>query len=244
MINWAIAKIVDAVMFPGSNLGREQQLAEQDFYILSGPRETVQDPIYVVLHGNCATAGLAHAHWSDFFAIQGEMYFLEYPGYGHYVESSRSVSSIKHEIRVQFKTIVKLAQRDQRPLYIVGQSIGTGLAAMLACEYRDTVRGLILLSPYRSIRQLILDKYSRLLWPFLYYINDFDTQNFCAGLTCPVLLIHGTFDEIIPYQHSEVLHSLLVSPLSQALYYPCDHNNLPYREIGTKIKEFVASIDA
>ena len=83
-----------------------------------------------------------------------------------------------------------------------GQSLGTGVATEMA------VRGhgarLILISPYTSIVD-VAAHFAPIL-PARVYVGDrFDTAAKAPGVSMPVLIVHGTRDEVIPVRMGQEL---------------------------------------
>ena len=104
-----------------------------------------------------------------------------------------------------------------------GTSLGSGVAARLACEISPDA--LILETPYYSFAQLINVHYPYLPAKILskYKLR---THKFLKKLDCPVYLFHGTDDELVPFNCSVRLSELgeniiLVKVKNGA------HNNLP-----------------
>ena len=88
---------------------------------------------------------------------------------------------------------------------IVGYSLGTGVAAQSALEQRPRAR--VLVAPYASIPHVVA---ARFWWlPADMLVSErFDTAGKIGRVACPVLLIHGVADSVIPPQNSAMLKSL------------------------------------
>lgn len=73
----------------------------------------------------------------------------------------------------------------------------------------------------------------------LLYLAERDYRNNLGNIKCPVLLIHGTNDHVIPWQHSEYLQDHLSAELHTIK--KGTHNILIThpKEIGNLIKDFV-----
>ena len=101
-----------------------------------------------------------------------------------------------------YKLAVKHYPADSIVLY--GKSMGTGVAAWLAAQV--PCRQLILETPYYSIPSLAHHYFpvypAVLLSRYTFPVHDYLNQ-----IHCPVTLIHGTADAIIPFEQSRKLAS-------------------------------------
>jgi len=103
-----------------------------------------------------------------------------------------------------------------------GESLGTGLAVALASE--RPVSRVILESPYTSIADLAAAVY----WfvPVRLLIKDpFYSDARIGKVTAPVLVLHGTNDNIIPMTYGEGLYALIRSPKRFVRLAGAGHND-------------------
>ncbi len=86
-------------------------------------------------------------------------------------------------------------------LVLVGRSLGTGVAVELA--RRSPPWLLILVSPYTSFPDLgrsLVGPLAPLVVP-----DRFDNLGKIGSLACPVVILHGTKDEVVPFRMGEAL---------------------------------------
>lgn len=86
-------------------------------------------------------------------------------------------------------------------LVLVGRSLGTGVAVELALRTPPSL--LVLVSPYTSFTDLgrsLVGPFAPLVVP-----DRFDNLGKIARLTCPVVILHGTRDEVVPFRMGETL---------------------------------------
>ncbi|MDQ3621666.1 MAG: alpha/beta hydrolase [Verrucomicrobiota bacterium] len=102
----------------------------------------------LVFHGNTGYA-LHRTHFVRGFESLDdrrtwEVYLFEYPGYG------ARPGKIGEEpfIEAGLAALDTLAAADSRPIYLLGESLGSGLGSALAGRRPEVVRGLFLLTPY------------------------------------------------------------------------------------------------
>jgi pimeloyl-ACP methyl ester carboxylesterase len=90
---------------------------------------------------------------------------------------------------------------------LVGHSIGTGVAAQAAAALSRAgtpPAGLLLAAPYRSIARLFDEAVP--LVPVSWALRDrFDTEAVIDAVACPVLIVHGAEDRLIPAAHGRAL---------------------------------------
>jgi pimeloyl-ACP methyl ester carboxylesterase len=113
--------------------------------------------------------------------------------------------------------------------------MGTGFAARLAADNRP-VR-LILESPYDSIRAMAERQFPWLPRFLLKY--QLRTDLVLPRVACPVYLIHGTADSVIPYVASEKLYAL-ISGEKELLTVPGAGHNLLLRD--ERVQTFLKKI--
>jgi len=196
-------------------------------------------PTVVFFHGNGEQLGdttyLAERlrpHGLGFYAI-------EYPGYGLAHGKEPSEEGIYAAAQAALEHLHQKLGVPAERVVLVGQSLGSGVAAEMA------VRGhgakLALISPYTSIPDVA--KKSFPFMPLRLLVRDrFDTASKAPGLKLPVALIHGTRDEVIPVQMSNALAGLL----PHAMLYLVDgahHNDVLEARGGqglARLMEFAA----
>lgn len=86
-------------------------------------------------------------------------------------------------------------------LVLVGRSLGTGVAVELALRRPPSL--LILVSPYTSLPDMgrtLVGPLAPLVVP-----DRFDNLGKIATLACPVVVLHGTRDEVVPFRMGEAL---------------------------------------
>jgi fermentation-respiration switch protein FrsA (DUF1100 family) len=91
---------------------------------------------------------------------------------------------------------------------IFGRSMGSGPSCFLAEQFKP--RALILMSPFTSIKDVAYN----LIGSISYFVNDhFKNLECMKNIKCPVLLIHGEDDQLIPHSHSKKLFDALLSQI-------------------------------
>lgn len=119
-------------------------------------------------------------------------------------------------------------------IILYGRSIGTGPTVDLASKY--PVKKVILESPYTSIFGIVSDNLATVSM----CLDPFRNESKIDKIEAPILILHGTDDEIIPHYHAERLQKK--SDCNLVLYENGTHNGLTYQykyEILNEIKRFI-----
>jgi len=113
-------------------------------------------------------------------------------------------------------------------LVIVGQSLGSGIAAHLAAHLQRNgtpPRALALMSPYTSIARVFDEQVP--IVPVGWLAPDpYPTDQLLGDLPAPILMIHGTADGLIPIQHSHDLKAALGPRAELLALEGFEHNGL------------------
>lgn len=93
----------------------------------------------------------------------------------------------------------------QSDIILMGHSIGTGIATQLASI--SNTKALILYAPYYTFKDLISEKMPILPIGMLikYPLNS---AKYMESVNCPVLILHGTLDELVPINHAKKLSKI------------------------------------
>ena len=107
-------------------------------------------------------------------------------------------------------------------LVYFGESLGSGVATGLAAEHRPAA--LVLRSPFTSMTDVGAFHYP--LLPVRWLLRDrFDTASRIAGLGCPLLVVAGDQDTIVPYAQSRRVFDAAAEPKRFVTIAGADHND-------------------
>lgn len=117
---------------------------------------------------------------------------------------------------------------------IAGYSLGTGATTYLAANNKPSA--IVLVAPYTSLRAM---KNIFFWWvPDFLLKYHFDSIGNLKKVDCPILVFHGTNDELIPYESSLLLQEANPSKVN---FYPLKnvgHRGAIFNEtVGRKIRE-------
>ncbi len=191
----------------------------------------------LIIHGN-AGAAIQCAHYADVIQQIAAMdvFILEYPGY-----ADRSGKPSETALEKSASEALGLLATNQ-PVYVVGESLGTGLAAWVAGHSPDLVAGVVLLAPYDSLTAVAGDHYPFLL-PWLTLVDRFPAEKFLKRYQGPVAVVVGGKDEVIPMKFGRRLYDSYAGPKRLWELPDADHGGvmLAPTETWREVFEFLGS---
>lgn len=138
---------------------------------------------------------------------------VEYPGYGLYKGKCNSETILKDSETV-INYLIKDLAIPEKHIIPIGRSVGTGPATHVASKY--DMGGLILVSPYTSLKKLVGDHFGKLAkWMIA---ERFQNIEKIANVNCPTILIHGDMDELISSNHSFELQKKIKDGVYSEVY--------------------------
>ncbi len=129
-----------------------------------------------------------------------------------------------------------LASKNIRCLVYYGESLGSGVAIELATQ--NSVNGIILQSPYTSIKALANHHYP---WSPLEPWDKFNSLSKIAQINkSNLLILHGKQDKLIPYRHSIELYKKANGDKQLKLYPNTNHHNLKSIQIINDVSTYLS----
>jgi pimeloyl-ACP methyl ester carboxylesterase len=194
-------------------------------------------PTVVHFHGN--GEDIAGQGWL-FHAMKQAgigVFAVEYPGYGPAKGGAISEASVYATAENALQHLYELGV-SRSAVVLQGQSLGTGVAAEMA--HRGHGARLVLISPYTSMVDM-----ARRVAPFLpvrWLLRDrYETARKAPLITLPALVIHGTDDELIPFEMGKHVAALLAHGEFYAVRGG-HHADLFYRDDRALVAKLVAFV--
>ncbi|MFN2456877.1 MAG: alpha/beta hydrolase [Chitinophagaceae bacterium] len=183
-------------------------------------RENTQGLI-LYFHGNTRSIKGWAKYAQDFYRYDYDVVLVDYRGFGKST-GKRGEKDMLSDMQFVYEALRYQYTEDH--LIVYGRSIGSGFATKIASDNRP--RYLILDAPYYNFRKVI----ERFL-PFLpirfvlrYHLR---TDKWILKVNCPIYILHGTKDWLIPIKHSEDLQKLNPRRITLIRIKGAGHNNLP-----------------
>jgi uncharacterized protein len=192
----------------------------------------------LVLHGNAGHRGHRLDWIEDLRRLGCGIFILDYRGYGGSA-GAPTEEGLYQDAEVAAKW---LKTRGKQQLVYLGESMGCGVAVELAT--RQPAAGLILQSGFSSAVDVAAKTYPFL--PVRLLMKDrYESGAKMSKISCPVLVIHGERDSLIPIRLGRALYEAAQEPKEWWVVPGADHNDLPQvggREYLRKIDEFLRRI--
>ena len=166
-------------------------------------------------HGNAEDVGQL-APWLEELRRAGfAVVAFDYRGYGMSTGGPPSARGAVHDMEAVYRWVVDSLRVPPSRIVLYGRSVGSGPATDLAA--RVPAGGLVLESAFVSAFR-VMTRVS--LLPF----DRFHNLRHIRAVRAPVLVIHGTDDEVIPVSHGRRLYEAATAP-KQALWVDGAHHN-------------------
>ena len=159
-------------------------------------------PAVLFLHGNAGNISHRTPLARGLIREGCSVLLLEYRGYGE-SEGAPSEEGLHFDALAGYEFLADW-QGGPEPIVVLGRSMGGAVAARLAGT--RPVGGLVLESAFTSLEEM-----ARVLYPFLPRFlfrrlrGRYDTLAWLPEVRAPILVVHGTEDEIVPFRMGRAL---------------------------------------
>lgn len=164
--------------------------------------ETSQQPkrgIVLYFHGNADDLRRWGKYAAQFTNLGYDVWMYDYRQFG---KSKGPMSESAYYEDADYVYARLLEQYNEKDVVLYGYSLGSGIATYLAAKHAPS--RLILEAPYYSF--IDLAKRIAPIYPYEKLLRyQFPTHERIGRVACPILLLHGTDDELVPYASSEAL---------------------------------------
>ena len=192
----------------------------------------------LVLHGN-AGAAIHRTYFRDLFQsplldARFDVYLLEYPGFGPRPGSPSEASLLQ----AADAAIAQLHQESRQPIVLIGESLGTVVAAIAGSRQPEAVRGMLLVTPFPHLPALAKQHYP---WLPAWFLRDgFRADQALAAFPGPVAFLVAGQDTIAPPNLGQALYD--GHPGAKRLWVEANagHNTLDYSPQRTVWREILA----
>jgi hypothetical protein len=189
----------------------------------------------LITHGNAGCA-FQCGHYADVIQQTAplDVFIVEYPGYENRPGSptERSLDRAADEAMQLLAT--------NRPTYLVGESLGTGVATYLAGKYSNEVAGVVLLAPYNKLAAVA--QAHMVILPVGFLLADrFPSEKYLRTYHGPVAMLVGGRDNVVPARFGRRLYDAYDGPKRLWEFPEGDHGTVMLQppEVWKQIIEFL-----
>lgn len=189
-------------------------------------------------HGNAVDLGQMLPFYRELSKeLRVNVMGYDYSGYGC-SSGCPSVPSSIADLDAVFQCLLSHFSLQPADIVLYGQSVGSGPSTDLAAR-TPGLAGLILHSPLMSGLRVLYPNWKR--WPAA--ADVFVNTRLMPKVCSPVLIMHGTEDDVIDIVHGKTLHSLLQKPYQPLWAEGYTHQDLEMADgYLPSIKGFLRSV--
>lgn len=178
--------------------------------------------LVIYFHGNTRSIKGWSKYAKDFIAHDYDVLMIDYRGFGKSI-GKRNEEVMYKDAQVVYNEMLKRGY-EEKNIVVYGRSLGSGFACKLASK--NNPKMLILDAPYYSFSQLT-NRFLPFLPLTILLRFSIRTDEYIKYVKCPIYIIHGTKDLLIPFRSSVKLRKLAPRKARLIPIYGGGHNNLP-----------------
>jgi pimeloyl-ACP methyl ester carboxylesterase len=187
-------------------------------------------------HGNAEDVGLSLPYLDKMADTCGvNVFAYEYCGYG-LAEGDPSEENCYLCIDAAYEYLRQKV--DPSTIIVFGRSLGSGPSTDLVSRHPE-IRGLVLQSPLESGARAVFGKTVSYVG---YYMDIFKNYEKIPKVECPVFIMHGTKDEVVPFHNGEAMHAACKVAAKPYWVEGRGHNNMPDTQCLEEVKRFVQDL--
>ncbi len=212
----------DFQFYYDNQITEEYNLTTRDGAVINGLHFKAKNPKGVVLYlkGNSKSIKGWGKFAVDFTRNDFDVIMVDYRGFGKST-GKRSQKKIKNDLQFVYNKIKENV--NEKHIILYGRSLGSGFATKLASVNNPCK--LILEAPYYSLKK-VTKRFAPFMPLSVIMRYPLPTYKWLKYVQCPIYIIHGTNDKLIPYKTSVKLSK--INPKLTRLYTVIDggHKNL------------------
>jgi len=162
------------------------------------------------LHGNAGNVAYNYALVTPFAEAGYQVFLMDYSGFGF----SSGKSTRKNVLMDANSALDFLVERltPEQKLIIYGQSLGGHLSAVVAAQNLGKFKALVIEGAFSSHKNIANEQVA--LLGRMFTREMYSAEKSLSLVTTPVLIIHSTEDQTIPYSHGAHLYEVAHAPKS------------------------------
>ena len=201
-------------------------------------------PALLYFHGNGSNNGDLTQLAAIFHQLEVSVLLIDYRGYGQSSPIFPNEARVYEDAAAAWQYLTQVQQIEPERIFVYGHSLGGAIAIELATK-RPEMAGLIVEGTFTSIQDMAGLMPGIKLFPLRWLVTQrFDNLAKIESLQTPILIIHGTADEVIPLYMSKELYAAASEPKQLEIVARAGHSNLPEfnsPEYLQTLKQFIQS---
>lgn len=179
----------------------------------------------VIFHGNAGHA-LNRVYYVEGFEAATpsgwEVFLFEYPGFG----ARDGRPSEKTIVNAASSALEALRRENDNPLYLVGESLGSGPASRMAGDYAGDIDGIWLVTPFNTLTDAARIHYP--LFPVGLVLRDsYDNVAALQSFQGPLIVLTAGRDRVVPSRLGRRLYEQAATTQKRWIEQSqADHNSL------------------
>ena len=208
------------------------------------PASKLSAPVLLYFHGNASNNGDVTDIAAIFHQIGLSVFLIDYRGYGKSSPTFPNETKVYQDATAAWNYLTTVRQIEPAKIFVYGHSLGGAIAIELASKHPE-IAGLITEGTFTSIQEIASqDKFLR-IFPLDWILTQyFDSISKIKSLQVPVLIMHGTADEVIPVTMADELFAMAPEPKELLIIPQAMHNNVHQvggRQYLEHLQQFIQS---
>lgn len=170
------------------------------------------------IHGNAEDLGDIRPKLEQLRSWGFSVFAYDYRGYG-ISDGKPSESNAYQDADTAYAYLTQQLKISPNQIILYGRSVGGGSATDLAS--RHPVAGLVLESTFTSTFRVVVP------FPLLPF-DKFSNLDKIRRIRCPVLVMHGQLDRIVPFSHGQALYEAAPEPKMSLWLTEAGHNDFTW----------------
>ena len=190
-------------------------------YVSTAPGDTSRGTV-VVFHGNAGTAFDRVNYVKALVPLGFRVILAEYPAYGGR-KGELGEAAFVNDAR---ETLHLALGKFGGPIFLLGESLGCGVAASVARDAPVQIEGIVLITPWETLLSVAKEKFPWL--PVRLFLRDkYDTIGNLKAFKGRIAIVGADRDEVIPIRHALALYESLPGSRKMWTIKGAGHNDWP-----------------
>lgn len=171
-------------------------------------KEKEESKLYnvILFHGNAGNADMKNYYKLLF--PNANIIIAEYPGFGFRANESLNKSNIISASQEIVEEILK----DGKPIILLGESLGSGVASEMAIKYN--IKNLVLATPYNDIASVAQSKFQYFpIYPLV--LDRYNNKDVLKKFQGNLVILIAEFDQVIPTEFAYDLSKSIKSDINK-----------------------------